>query len=156
MLKRSLLAAVAFTFTLGVAVAADAIKLELKDFKMKCAFDGGADLVGHDEGENRLFFYANGSGTCEVKIPADGEYTIKLDMGCTKAEKDFAQIKLAVGDTVVKEKFDLTTEDQKEYTFTAKLKKGDSKLVVSFLNDKFKEGEYDLNFYLYKASIEKK
>lgn len=156
MLKRSLLAAVAVVFGIGAAVAADAIKIELKDFKMKSAFDGGADLLGHDEGENRLFFYANGSGTCDVKVPEDGEYTIKLDMGCTKAEKDFAQIKLAVGDTVVKDKFELTTEDQKEYSFTAKLKKGDSKLVVTFLNDKFKEGEYDLNLFVYKASIEKK
>ena len=156
MLKRALLAAVAVAFGFGFAVAADAIKLELKNFKLKAAFEGGSELVGHDEGENRLFFYTNGTGTCEVKVPEDGEYTIKLDMGCTKAEKDFAQIKLAVGDVVVKDKFDLTAEDSKEYTFTAKLKKGDAKLAVSFLNDKFKEGEYDLNFYLYKASVEKK
>ncbi len=140
----------------GLALAADPGKVELKAFKLKAAFDGGTDLVGHDEGENRLFFYTNGTGTCEVKVPEDGEFTIKLEMGCTKAEKDFAQIKLAVGDVVVKEKFDLTAEDSKEYTFTAKLKKGDAKLVVTFLNDKFKEGEYDLNLYLYKASLEKK
>lgn len=156
MFKRFLLTAVAVVIGFGVAVAADAIKLELKDFKLKVAGESSSDLVGHDEGENRIFFYTNGTGTCDVKIPDDGEYTLKLDLGCTKAEKDFAQVKIALGDTVVKEKFDLTTEDQKEYSFTVKLKKGDTKLSISFLNDKFKEGEYDLNLFLYKATLEKK
>ncbi|QEL15208.1 carbohydrate-binding domain-containing protein [Limnoglobus roseus] len=156
MFKRTLFAGVAALLGVAVVIAADPIKLELKNFKLKAAFDGGENLVGHDEGENRIFYYTNGSATAEVKVPEDGEYTIKIDAGCTKAEKDFAQIKISVGDVVVKDKFDLTAEEQKEYTFTAKLKKGDSKLVIEFLNDKYKENEYDLNFFLYKASLEKK
>ncbi len=156
MIRQFVLSVVAAACTCGFAFAAEPITLELKNFKLKAAFETTEDLVGYDEGESRLFFYTNGTGTCEVKVPEDGEYTIAIDMGCTKAEKDFAQIKLSVGDTVVKDKFDLTAEEQKEYTFTVKLKKGDTKLAIAFLNDKFKEGEYDLNLFVYKVTLTKK
>lgn len=156
MLKRSLFAAIAVVLAVAVGGAADPIKLELKNFKMKAAFDGGEALVGHDENDGRIFLYTNGSATAEIKVPEDGEYTIKIEAGCNKAEKEFAKIKVSVGDVVVKDKFDLTEEDKKEYTFTAKLKKGDAKFVVEFLNDKYKENEYDLNFFLYSAAVEKK
>jgi hypothetical protein len=153
MVKRFLAAAVAVAVGFGVAVAAETIKLELKDFKVKAVSE---ELGGHDEGESRIFLYTNGTATADVKVPADGEYTLKLDMGCTEADKTKAQVKVKVGDEVVKEKFDLTAEESKEYTFTVKLKKGDTKLVVEFLNDKYKENEYDLNLFIYKAALEKK
>ncbi len=155
MFKRMLFVGVAVLLAGVAVVAAEPIKLELKNFKLKAASDG-ENLVGYDEGESRIYYYTNGTATADVKVPEDGEYTIKIDAGCTKAEKDFAQIKISVGDVVVKDKFDLTAEEQKEYTFTAKLKKGDAKLAIEFLNDKYKENEYDLNFFLYKASVEKK
>ena len=39
---------------------------------------------------------------------------------------------------------------------TAKLKKGKQALVIEFLNDKFKEGEFDLNLFVQGVTIEKK
>jgi Ca-dependent carbohydrate-binding module xylan-binding len=153
MVKRMMLAVVLGLFGLSLAIAAEAIKIDLKAAKLKSAND---DVAGYDEGENRVFLYTNGTITADVKVPEDGEYTLKLEAGCTEADKEKAKIKITIGGEVVKEKFDLTAEEAKEYPFTVKLKKGDTKLVVEFLNDKYKENEYDLNFFLYKASIEKK
>jgi hypothetical protein len=140
----------------GVALAADPGKIDLKTIKTKPAFDGGGELVGYNEGEEKVFFYVNGTATAEVKLDADAEYTITLDASCDEADKKFAQIKVKVGDVVVKEKFDLTQADKKEYTFDAKLKKGDHKLTIEFLNDTYKENEYDLNFYIHGLKVEKK
>jgi hypothetical protein len=137
----------------GVAFAAEAIKAELKDVKVKAASD---DLGGYNEGDAKVFLYTGGTMTAELKGPADGEYTLTLDMSCDEAQGTKAQVKISAGDAVVKEKFDLTTTDTKEYTFDVKLKKGENKFVIEFLNDKFKENEYDLNFYLHGLKIEAK
>ena len=77
------------------------IKVDLKDFKWKCNFDGGANLGGYDEDESRFFFYANGTATGDVTIPEDGEYTITVEASCNEAEKVFAKFKLSVGEEVV-------------------------------------------------------
>ena len=37
-----------------------------------------------------------------------------------------------------------------------KLKKGESKIVVAFLNDTYKENEYDSNLYIHSVKLEKK
>ena len=140
----------------GVVLAADPGKLELKSFKLKAAFDGGSELVGHNTDEDKLFLYTNGTATADVKIDDEAEYTITLDASCDEADKKFAQIKIKVGETVVKEKFDLTQAAQKAYTFDVKLKKGEQKLSFEFLNDTYKENEYDLNFYIHGVKVEKK
>ena len=140
----------------GIAIAADAIKPNLKDFKWKCKFDNGEALGGYDENDSRFFFYSFGTATCDVAIPADGEYTITVEASCSAAEKEFAKFKLSVGEVVVAKEHACTTEDVKKYALTAKLKKGKQPLVIEFLNDKFKEGEYDLNLYVSGVTIEKK
>jgi hypothetical protein len=140
----------------GTASAADDVKVDLKSFKWKCAFEGGAELGGYDEGENRFFFYTNGSATGEVAIPDDGEYKFTIEAACSAAQKEFAKFKLAVGDVVVAKEHACTAEESKKYTFTAKLKKGKQPLVIAFLNDVFKEGEYDRNLFVYSVKIEKK
>ena len=140
----------------GTAVAADDVKVDLKSFKWKCAFDGGAELGGYDEGENRFFFYTNGTATGDVSIPEDGEYKITVEASCSEAQKEFAKFKLSVGDIVVAKELACSAVDSKKYTFTAKLKKGKQPLVVAFLNDVFKEGEYDRNLFVYLVKIEKK
>lgn len=56
----------------------------------------------------------------------------------------------------VSKNFSLTTEDAKDYTFTIKGKEGECKIKVIFTNDKYKEGEYDLNLYIHGASLKKK
>jgi hypothetical protein len=146
-----------FTLAAGpAAFAADAVKVELKDFKWKAAFDGGAELGGYDENESRFFFYTNGTASGEVTIPEDGEYTITVEASSSEAQKEFAKFKLTAGETVVAKEHACTAEDKKKYTFTAKLKKGKQPLVIAFLNDKFKEGEYDLNLFVYGVTVEKK
>jgi hypothetical protein len=157
MLRCGLIAVLTCTFaTAAVAVAADAVNVDLKSFKWKCAFDNGADLGGYDETEGRYFLYTNGTATSDVTIPEDGEYTITVEASCTEALKEFAKFKLTVGETVVAMEHTCTTEEKKKYTLTAKLKKGKQPLVIEFLNDAFKEGEYDRNLFIHSVAIAKK
>jgi Ca-dependent carbohydrate-binding module xylan-binding len=156
LVKWSAAAFAAVALGAGVAVAAKAIKADLKSFKWKSAFDGGADLGGYDEEKGRFFLYTNGSATGDITIPEDGEYTITVEASCDEAKKEFAKFKLTVGEVVVAKEHACTTEEAKKYTFTAKLKKGKQPLAVEFLNDEFKEGEYDRNLYLHAVTLEKK
>ncbi|HVK16559.1 MAG TPA: carbohydrate-binding domain-containing protein [Fimbriiglobus sp.] len=157
MLRRVVCAAVVAALAVGVAAAAEPIKVELKDFKFKVKNEGTPDdLLGHNEGESKLFFYVHGTGTAEVKVPEDGEYTITIEASCDEANKMLAKIKVAVDEEVVAKEFALKEATAKEYPFTAKLKKGTPKLSIEFLNDEFKEGEYDLNLYVHSVKIEKK
>ena len=138
-------------------IAADAVTVPpLKDFKWKAAFDGADTLGGYDENDGRFFFYTNGTATGEVTIPEDGEYTITVEVGCTEAQKEFAKFKVTCGETMVAKDHACTTEEKKKYTFAAKLKKGKQPLAVEFLNDAYKENEYDRNLYLYAVTIEPK
>ena len=84
MLKR-VLSLTAVVALVGVAFAAEPMKLELKNFKWKCRFDSGTELGGHDEGDNKLFFYTFGKMSQDIDIPADGEYAITIDASCTAA-----------------------------------------------------------------------
>jgi hypothetical protein len=148
--------ALAFTLAAGLVIAADPVKVELKDFKWKCKFAEGTELGGYDENEERFFFYTFGTATKEVEIPEDGDYTITIEASCTEAEKELAKFKLTVGETVVAKEHACTTEDKKKYTLDAKLKKGKQALVIEFLNDKYKENEFDLNLFVHDVTIEKK
>ena len=153
MSRRLVVGAAAVLLAVGVAVAADPVKVELKEFK----FDPtNSELFGHDEGENRLFFYTNGKASATVKVPEDGEYSVVIEASCSEAKNEKAKVKVSVGDVVVQDKYELTTTDAKEYKFPATLKKGEAKLTIEFLNDEFKEGEYDRNLFVHKVSIEKK
>jgi hypothetical protein len=138
----------------GTAVAAEAVKVELKEFKYKG--DKSADLFGHNEGEDKLFFYTNGAMEAAVKVPEDGEYTITVDASGDEGNNVKPKFKLSVGDEVVAKEHALTETGQKAYTFTAKLKKGEAKLAIEFVNDTFKEGEYDSNLYVHGVKLEKK
>jgi hypothetical protein len=141
----------------GIAVAADAITVALKDMKCKPA-EGvkSSDGVKYLEGESKIAFYTNGSATADISVPEDGEYTLLIEMSCDEAQGEKAQVKVTVDSAVLKDKFDLTQAAAKEYPFAAKLKKGDAKLVIEFLNDKYKENEYDLNLYVHAITIKKK
>lgn len=156
MLKRFCAGAVVALVVAGAAVAADDIKVELKDVKIKSAFEGNADGVQYVEGESKIAFYTNGSATAELKVPEDGEYTVTVEMSCDEAQGKKAQVKVSAGGEVLKDKFDLTQTSAKDYPFTAKLKKGDSKLVIEFLNDTYKENEYDSNLYVHSIKVKKK
>lgn len=147
--------AVVLGWTAAVA-AADAVTADLKAFKWKAAFEGGESLGGFDEGQDRFNFLTNGTATGDVTVPADGEYTVTVEASCSEAKKVFAAFKLTVGEVVVSKEHFLKAEEQKPYTFTAKLKKGKQPLVIEFLNDEFKEGEYDRNLYVHAVKLEPK
>jgi hypothetical protein len=138
----------------GLVIAAEPIKLDLKTCKWKSM--SGADLGGYDENDSRFFMYTQGACEGEIDIPADGEYTITVEASCTAAEKEMAKFKLTVGDDIVAKETALKAEEAKEYAITAKLKKGKQKISVEFLNDKYKEGEYDLNMFVHGVKVEAK
>jgi len=136
------------------ASAADPIKLDLADFKLAPAKKGTDDLVKYEN--DSISFYANGTATAKLTVPADGDYVIVVDASCAAALKENAKFTLKVGDTVVKEKFELTTENQKEYKFDAKLTKGETTLSIAYVNDVYKENEYDRNLFLHGVRVERK
>src|SRR5262249_56873126 len=128
-------------------------KLDLGDFRRAAAFKGGAALLKYEN--DKINFYVNATGTVNPTVPADGDYVIVVDASCNEALKEKAKLTLKVGDTAIKENFELTTEDQKEYKFDAKLKKGETTLSISFTNDAYKENEYDRNLYVHGVTVEK-
>jgi hypothetical protein len=153
---RCLSALAALACGIGAATAADPVKADLKTFKWKCKFEGGDALGGYDEGETHFFLYTNGTATGDVVIPEDGEYEVTVEAACTEALKEFAKFKLTVGEVVVAKEHACTAEAARKYAFTAKLKKGKHPLAIEFLNDAFKENEYDRNLFIRAVTIEKK
>lgn len=153
MTRRSLLVAVA-ALLVATAAAAEPIKLDLADFKLTPAFKGTDDLLKYEN--DKISFYSNGTATAKLTVPADGDYVIVIDASCDAALKENAKLTLKVGDKAVKENFELTAEDQKEYKFDAKLTKGETTLSVAFTNDVYKEGEYDRNLHVHGVRVEKK
>lgn len=149
------IAALLLTAIVGVvAGAAEPIKLDLSLFKLTPAAKIPDELLKNEN--DMLSFYASGSAAGKLTVPADGEYVIVIEASCTAALKENAKFTLKVGDKVIKEKFELTTEDQKEYKFDAKLTKGDTTLDISYTNDAYKENEYDRNLFIHAVRVEKK
>jgi hypothetical protein len=107
-----------------------------------------AELFGYDDGESRAFFYTNGTGELTLKVPADGEYDVIVTASCTAAKGENAKFKLKVDGTQVGSETQLKSEEAKDYSFSTALKAGDRKIATEFTNDLYKEGEYDLNFFL--------
>jgi hypothetical protein len=140
----------------GTAAAADAITVALKDVKLKAAEGNPADGVRFVEDESKIAFYTNGTAAAEIKVPEDGEYEVTIEMSCDEAQGEKAKVKVTAGGEVLKDAFALTETTAKKYPFTAKLKKGDAKLQIEFLNDKYKENEYDLNLYVHAIKVAKK
>ena len=152
MFRRTVLSLAAVAAVAGLALAVPLGKIDLKEF----TFKKGGELSGYNEGDGKLFFYTFDTAEAKVTVPSDGEYTITVEASCDPANKENAKFTLKVGDVEVKKEFELTQPEAKEYTFTAKLKKGDPKLSIEFTNDKFKEGEYDLNLYVHAVKVEAK
>lgn len=136
------------------AFAAD-VSVDLKAFKFVVP-DDAASLFGLNEDEGKLFFYTNGKAEAVVKVPADGEYDIVIKASGDPAENEKAKFKVAVNGEAVGAETTLKENEAMEYKFTAKLKAGESKLAVEFLNDAYKENEFDRNFYLHAATLKSK
>jgi hypothetical protein len=138
----------------ATACSADPIKIDLSDFKLSTPIKGADDLVKYDN--DQISFYVNGTATAKLNVPADGDYVIVIEASCNAALKENAKLTLKVGDKAIKENFELTTEDKKEYKFDAKLSKGETTLSIAFTNDVYKENEYDRNMFVHAVGVEKK
>jgi hypothetical protein len=129
------------------------IKADLSKIKFSAE---PAELFGWDDGESRAFFLTNGLGEVVVKVPEDGEYEIVISASCQAAKGENAKFKLKVDGTPVGAETQLKAEDAKDYPFAATLKAGDRKIGAEFTNDLYKEGEYDMNFYLNGVKVGRK
>jgi hypothetical protein len=141
-------------FSLLAAAAAETIRLGPTDFKLTPENKGTDDLVKNDDG--KISFYANGTATATIKVPDDGDYTLVVDASCTEAQKQKAKFTLKVGPMTVKENFELTTEESKDYPFDVKLTKGETTISIRFTNDAYKENEYDRNLFVHGVRLELK
>ena len=156
MTRRTFFSGFALLLLVGGAVAAEPIVAALKDFKLTDAAGKESEWVAFAEADGKINFFMNGIAKQTVKSDEAGDYTLTLDASCDEANKTLAKVKILLNDKAVKDEFALTQAGMKSYTFDVKLVKGENKLHVEFLNDTYKENEYDLNLYLYAVKFEKK
>ncbi len=149
---RRLFACAVVLLAAGVA-SADEVKLDT--FKVTPKFkDAPADLVGHNEGESKLFMYVNAVAAVEVEVKADGVYQFSIEMSGDRGEKDLPKVRIGLGGKDVEKEFLLKQAEAKVYTFKGELKKGKNKIEIEFLNDTYKENEYDSNLYVHSVKFE--
>ncbi|HEX7897043.1 MAG TPA: carbohydrate-binding domain-containing protein [Planctomycetota bacterium] len=108
----------------------------------------GAELFGYDDGNGRIFMYTAGAVEIPVKIAADGAYDIVVNVSCDEAMGQKAKFTVAVDGQKAGGEITCSAVEDKAYTVRAELKAGDRKIAVAFLNDLYKENEYDLNMYV--------
>lgn len=147
------LAALTLVSAPAVVLADEVVTVAPKAFKFDVPADAAA-LFGHNEDEDKLFFYTNGKAECTVKVLADGEYEIVVRLSCDATPSGKAAFKLHSGGKAGEET-KLTADEAKDYTLRVSLKAGEQKLVVEFTNDEYKEGEADRNLYLHKLTLRK-
>jgi hypothetical protein len=140
-----------------LAIAADdaakPVSVDLKSFTFKVP-EKQAELFGYDSGEDRLFFYTNGTGEAKVKAPDEGDYEIVVKASGDVALKEGAKFKLAVDGKQIGKETE-TAGESKDYKFSAPLKAGEHKLSIEFTNDVYKEGEYDRNLFVHAVTLKK-
>ena len=147
----------ALLLVLAVALpvgAAEPINMDLALFKLAPAPKVSDELVKYEN--EAINFYANGTAVGKLTVPADGEYVIVIEASGPGALKENPKFTLKVGETAVKDKFELTTDDRKEYRFDAKLTRGETTLSIAFTNDTYKENEYDRNLFVHAVRVEMK
>lgn len=113
-----------------------------------------ATNFGYDDGSSRLFYYSNGAIELPLKLSADGDYELVISAACDEANGQKAKFSVAVDGKVVNEEVTCTVTEAKEYVVKApSLKAGDHKIAIAFLNDIYKENEYDLNFFVHGVTV---
>ena len=115
--------------------------------------DGPPELFGWEDGERRLFFYTNGTGTVTATLPADGEYHLIITAASQPALNEHAKFKVEVDGRPVGTETTCQAEEARDYLFPISLSSGERKISVSFTNDVYKENEYDRNFYLHGVRL---
>ena len=131
---RLILTVLALGLTFATARAAEPITLELKEFKLTNPTGEAveADIVGYNEDDMKIFFYAPGLATATVKVPTAGDYKLVIEASCDEALNEKAAMSVKVGDKVVDKDFKLKETDKKEYEFKVTLKKGETKVALGF------------------------
>jgi hypothetical protein len=114
-----------------------------------------SDHFGYDDGNERMFYHANGCAEAKVKIPADGEYEITVKAACDEAEKEFARFRVRIDGQAASGEVVLTGVDPKDYKVVTKVAAGERKLGIEFTNDIWKEGEYDRNLFIHGVSLKR-
>lgn len=133
-------------------VSADEIKLDAFKLTPKNK-DVGTDLFGHNEGESKLFMYVLATAAAEVEVKADGTYAFSIELSGDKGMNN-PKVRVNLGGKDVEKEFALTQLEAKVYTFKGELKKGKNKIEIEFLNDEYKDGEYDANLYIHSVKYE--
>ena len=114
-----------------------------------------AELFGYDENNGRLFFYSGGTITVPVRLNGDGNYDLVISAACDEAKGEKAKFTVSVDGQVVGSEITCTTTDAKDYVLKASdLKAGEHKISIEFLNDVYKENEYDLNLYVHGVTLQ--
>jgi hypothetical protein len=136
------------------AVAAPAPKPVTADLSKFTGPTENAELFGYDENNSRIFLYSAGAVVLPVKLAADGDYEIALNAACDEADHQMAKFTVTVDGQAVGGEITCTVVEAKEYVIKAPgLKAGDHKIAIAFLNDIYKENEYDLNFYVHGVTV---
>jgi hypothetical protein len=150
---RRLFAFAAVLLAADFVSAADEVKLDKFKITPKST-TAPADLTGHNEGEGKLFMNVNATAAAEVEVKADGTYTFSIEMSGDKGKTDNPKVRVAIGGKDVEKEFSLKQLEAKVYTFKGELKKGKNKLEIEFLNDDYKDGEYDSNLFIHAVKYE--
>jgi hypothetical protein len=113
-----------------------------------------AELFGYDDSAGRIFLYSGGAIVVPVKLTGDGDYELAINAACDEADGQKAKFSVTINGQAVGDEVTCTTTDAKEYVIKAAgLKAGDHKVAITFLNDLYKENEYDLNFYVHGVAL---
>ena len=113
-----------------------------------------AEHFGYDDGAGRIFLYSNGAIVLPVTLTADGDYELAISAACDEADGQKAKFRVTINGKAVGDEVTCTTVDAHEYVIKAPgLKAGDHKIAITFLNDIYKENEYDLNFFVHGVTV---
>ena len=113
-----------------------------------------AEHFGYDDGAGRIFLYSGGAIVLPVQLTAGGDYELAISAACDEADGQKAKFSVTINGQAVGDEVTCTTVDVKEYVIKAPgLKAGDHKIAITFLNDLYKENEYDLNFFVHGVTV---
>jgi predicted Ser/Thr protein kinase len=103
----------------------------------------------------RIRFLANARFEAPVRILDDGVYVFTVTASCDVARNEFAKFDFTA-DGVLQATVKLTDENPKEYEVTARLKAGEQRIGIAFLNDFYVASPFeDRNLYVHLVSYRK-
>ena len=138
----------------AVAVIKPAPKAITVDLSKFTGPTEAAELFGFEDHEGRIFLFTAGTIVLPLTVSVDGDYEIVIKGACDEADGQKAKFTVALNGQALGDEITCTVVESKEYVVKAPgLKAGDHKIDVTFLNDLYKENEYDLNFYVHGVTL---